>query len=341
MKRRDVLTSMGAATAAGSVLVGAGAYSRVEAQRGVTVEIVGDEDAYLGLRYGALDVECGDVVTFVTVTNQLKQPVKIDDLGFADVDDVELSDPWFVRCSDEEGEQEEFAKNDDELAVGQCVEVKVEILDCPVEPVTVEVPFDVEVSDEDVLVIAQGSGDRSVEITCECPREHGLSFVAFCGDVSAGDIEELDVLYDTEEDKLEGVSWSLVKGFDGNIEGLVLYGGFGEFDFDGACDENPDFEGKQTFLNYYENGEDSKNYENGEDSKVEIKPDDEEAGSDLKVARDPTQDTETCPDTGQTPSCPCPDDTNGSGWETGEGVKFEVADDGTLDAAEGEEFTCK
>ena len=311
MKRRDVLTSMGAATAAGSVLVGAGAYSRVEAQRGVTVEIVGDEDAYLGLQYGAHDVECGEVVTFVTITNQLKQSVKIDDLGFADVDDVELSDPWFVRCGDD---KEEFAKNDDELAVGQCVEVKVEILDCPVEPVTVEVPFDVEVSDDDVLVIAQGSGDRSVEITCECPREHGLSFVAFCGDVSAGDIEELDVLYDTEEDKIEGVSWSHVDGFDG-IEGIVLYGGFGEFDFDG----------KQTFLNYDYEDEDKAII--GEENQ--------------KVARDPDQDPETDPDTGQTPSCPCPDDTNGSGWNTGKGVKFEVADDGTLDAAEGEAFTCK
>ena len=314
MKRRDVLTLMGAATAAGCVLVGAGAYSRVEAQRGVTVEIVGDEDAYLGLRYGALDVECGKVVTFVTITNQLKQPVRIDDLGFADVDDIELSAPWIVRCGDNE---EEFAKNDDELAVGQCVEVKVEILDCPVEPVTVEVPFDVEVSDDDVLVIAQGSGDRSVEITCECPREHGLSFVAFCGDVTAADIEELDVLYDTEEDKIEGVSWTLIEEFDGNIEGIVLYGGFGEFDFDG----------KQTFLNY--------EYSELDEDKAII------GEENLKVARDTDKEPETDPETGQTPSCPCRDDTNGSGWDTGKGVKFEVADDGTLDAAEGEEFSCE
>ena len=223
MKRRDVLATMGAATAAGSVLVGAGAYTRVEAQRGVTVEIVGDEDAYLGLRYGDLDVECGDVVTFVTITNQLKQPVSIDDVGFADVDGIELSDPWFVRCSD--GTVFEEA---DELDVGQCVKVKVEILDCPVDPITVDVPFGVEVSEDDVLVIAQGSGDRSVEITCECPDIGGLSWVAFCGEVHADDID-FDYLFH-DDDRIKGISWSIDHPSADELQRVVLWGGFGEYD---------------------------------------------------------------------------------------------------------------
>ena len=49
MKRRKFLLGVGSATAAGSALIGSGAFSRVEAQRSVTVQVAEDPNAYLGL----------------------------------------------------------------------------------------------------------------------------------------------------------------------------------------------------------------------------------------------------------------------------------------------------
>ena len=320
MKRRNVLASMGAITAGGSALVGAGAYTRVEAQRGVTVEVVGDEEAYLGLRYRDLDVECGDVVTFVTITNQLKRPVSIDEVGFDDVDDVALSEPWFVRC----GNDAAFEATD-KLEVGECVQVRVEILDCPVDPVSVEVPFDVEVSDDDVLVVAQGSGERSVGITCECPRETGVSFVAFCGDVDGDDIADLEIVFD-EDGRDEGVRWELDGDSTAAIEGVVLFGGFGEF----TAQEDYN----QLFLNY--------EYESGMTEATIDRTDEANLGSNLLVKRYPQGGTD--PETGQHPSCPCRDDRDDEAAEwldTLGGVKFEVDDRGRIDATDGEAFTCR
>ena len=48
MQRRHVLLGVGAA-ASGSALIGTGAFSRVESQRDVTIEVAEDPDAYLGL----------------------------------------------------------------------------------------------------------------------------------------------------------------------------------------------------------------------------------------------------------------------------------------------------
>ena len=326
MRRRHVLASMGAATAGASALVGTGAFSRVESQRDVTIEVVGDEDAYLGLRYGDLEVECGQVVTFVKITNQLKQSVKIDDVGFDEIDDIELSDPWFVRCETEEGEDEEFGSGE-YLDVGRCVEVRVAVLECPPEGASVEVPFDVEVSDDDVLVIAQGSGDRQVEIDCDCPRDPGLSWVAFCGDVDAGDIVDLQILYDdeytdTDTDLDEGVRWTLRDGFDGTITGVVLFGGYGEFT------AREDY--NQLFLNY--------EYSDEMTEVMLDRDDPDDLGSDELVVWEPPTGTET----GQHPSCPCRDERTENEWlDEKRGVKFEVDDVGQLNAEDGEGFDCR
>jgi len=49
MKRRKFLLGVGSAAAAGSALIGSGAFSRVEAQRSVTIQVAEDPNAYLGL----------------------------------------------------------------------------------------------------------------------------------------------------------------------------------------------------------------------------------------------------------------------------------------------------
>lgn len=49
MDRRKFLVGMGALTAGGAAFLGTGAFSRVESQRDVTIEVAEDPDAYLGL----------------------------------------------------------------------------------------------------------------------------------------------------------------------------------------------------------------------------------------------------------------------------------------------------
>ena len=49
MKRRNFLVGVGGATIGGSALIGSGAFSRVESNRQVHIEVAKDPDAYLGL----------------------------------------------------------------------------------------------------------------------------------------------------------------------------------------------------------------------------------------------------------------------------------------------------
>jgi hypothetical protein len=49
MKRRKFLLGVGSAAAAGSALIGSGAFSRVEADRSVTIQVAKDPNAYLGM----------------------------------------------------------------------------------------------------------------------------------------------------------------------------------------------------------------------------------------------------------------------------------------------------
>ena len=49
MNRRNVLIGLGAVAAGGGAVLGTGAFSQVEASRTVTVDTVGDSDAFLGV----------------------------------------------------------------------------------------------------------------------------------------------------------------------------------------------------------------------------------------------------------------------------------------------------
>ncbi len=49
MERRKFLAGVGATSIGGSAILGSGAFSRVESQRGVTIQVAEDPDAYLGL----------------------------------------------------------------------------------------------------------------------------------------------------------------------------------------------------------------------------------------------------------------------------------------------------
>ena len=50
MERRNFLIGMGSTAAGASALIGSGAFSRVESQRNVTIQVARDDEAYLGMR---------------------------------------------------------------------------------------------------------------------------------------------------------------------------------------------------------------------------------------------------------------------------------------------------
>ncbi|WP_418284688.1 hypothetical protein [Halorubrum sp. DTA46] len=50
MERRNFLIGMGSTAAGASALIGSGAFSRIESQRSVTIQVAEDANAYLGMR---------------------------------------------------------------------------------------------------------------------------------------------------------------------------------------------------------------------------------------------------------------------------------------------------
>jgi hypothetical protein len=79
MKRRNFLIGAGGIAIGGGALLGSGAFSRVESQRQVTVQVANDENAYLGLK--PLD------------TPNSNNFVELDDDGHLTIDIGEHSDP--------------------------------------------------------------------------------------------------------------------------------------------------------------------------------------------------------------------------------------------------------
>ena len=85
MERRNFLIGMGSTAAGASALIGSGAFSRVESQRNVTIQVADDTEAYLGMKpldtpnsqnYVALD-ENGHL--YVQIDGQGNQQ-EVDDL---------------------------------------------------------------------------------------------------------------------------------------------------------------------------------------------------------------------------------------------------------------------
>lgn len=268
MKRRTFLLGMSTAAAGGSALLGSGAFSGVSPQRAAEVEVVGDDNAYLRLKYPDLSVECSNTVTLVEITNLSKEELTSFEIKNISVD----------------GGTVENVQTPDSLTVGESGDVTAEV-DCDGTE-TATVTFTVEATGSETSVRAR---ERSNDIGCNCQSTTGISFVAFCGDVSESDIDcTVDAAADTVEWKNNG---------DGTIDDLVLYGGFGSYTSKGPY-----------FLNF--------NDPPNSDGTVSVGEEDE------KVQKD---------ETSQEPSCPSPDQTNS-------GVKFEVADDGTVEKTES--FNC-
>lgn len=210
MNRRSFLVGAGTATVATGAVLASGSFSQVESQRRVTIETVGDEDAYLKLVYGEQTVDCTGEIELVTLTNQVKELLDSIEVEItSETDDVEFGDLSVPET----------------LAVGESgtVTLPVECEPNLEQPLTVT--FDVEVAGAGNTIKAE---QRSIELTCICDNPGsevtGIDFVAFCSDsepVTVTDISITDAEPAGENQKPTGISWTT----DSPVNEVVLYGG--------------------------------------------------------------------------------------------------------------------
>jgi hypothetical protein len=149
MKRRNFVLGLGTAAAGGSVVLGSGSFSRDRSHRDVTIETVGDDDAYLVLQYQDISFECAGTVTLVTLTNHFPEP--LTDIQVA----VSVSNNGITLTN---------VVTPDSLDVGESGMVTVDAV-CESDSATATVSFNVEASGEESAVEAM---DRSVQATCNC-----------------------------------------------------------------------------------------------------------------------------------------------------------------------------
>lgn len=149
------LALVAALTAAATLGVSTEGFSSTAADRQVSVEVVGDEDAYMSLRYVDTtdDADSGDSVAFVTVSNYFDQP-------------VDLTVRYAVD-SDEVAEPTEHTREYDNVGVGESVEVSTTVTCQSGGTPDDVVSFDV--SADGNSVYAETTSPRTVEYEVDCP----------------------------------------------------------------------------------------------------------------------------------------------------------------------------
>lgn len=214
MKRRTFLAGLTTATVGGSALLASGGYSQVESQRNVTIETVGDEDAYLKLVYNDWSLDCDGEINLVTLTNQLKHALT----------DIEVTYEA-MGSSIEFGELTVPAT----LEPGESGSASLPVECSPGTDENETVRFTVTVRGSDSTVQAW---DREIEVSCACasnPEEFDatqISFIAFCPSgtdpLLVTDVEVTHVKKGTGGiDEPTGVWWRTYEP----VDEVVLFGG--------------------------------------------------------------------------------------------------------------------
>jgi hypothetical protein len=184
MKRRNVLASMGAFTASGSLVIGSNGFTSTEVERDVDIDVVGDEDAFLGLIYEDFEVEeppnnvepttlrADYEERLVELLNQVGVALTVDEFEI----DVETDD----------GVEAELSHVPDTLGIGESGDVLVDI-ECSsvrLETETAIVSFDVAVSGTGVSI--ETTESRDVRVECPQTTDSLIQSLRFTG---AGNVQ--------------------------------------------------------------------------------------------------------------------------------------------------------
>lgn len=155
--RRRVLVLL-AVTAAAVAAVGSGSFTATTADRGVSVDVVGDENAYLALDYPDKEVDNGSTPTFLTVTNRFT--TTLDDIT------VEY---WVGESVDNLASRDDGTLQNESVGVGEARSFGDVTLTCPNNSTgteTATVYFDVTAYGDGIDV--ETTKDRTVELTVNC-----------------------------------------------------------------------------------------------------------------------------------------------------------------------------
>jgi hypothetical protein len=226
MRRRTFLFgSLGAVGGAGLLASGKG-FSREEAQRAVSVEVVGDENAYVRLEYldqvlvDGIVGDCRATREFITITNQSKVP--LTDFSI----DIELDSTPGYRIVG--------VTTPEELAVGEVgvIEVTFEAVGtCTADtPGTVTIDdFEIEGTNPNIdrrESFFDIQRERALTLAAECylPGKE-ISFIAFCPE-NESEVEDLQnttiqTCAENQDGETTAVRWDAPVG----VDEVVVYGG--------------------------------------------------------------------------------------------------------------------
>lgn len=157
---RKLLAVLVVTAATASLVVGSGGFSSASADRAMSVDVVGDDEAYMSLDYSDATVSGGKEVTFVTVSNRFTEEVEI-------TVDYEVE-------SDDGGQIESESGNETEdVGVGEEFDVAVE-LDCQSNGrQDATVSFDVDATGDSVSAETSESRHVDYQVICNNSRDEG------------------------------------------------------------------------------------------------------------------------------------------------------------------------
>ena len=126
MKRRELILLLGGASS-GAMSVGTGAFSSVEAERNVEVDVVSDNEAFVGYKTlnDGTDVKKDDHITLVRITNRFGDDISIVDVQVDEGGDM-LSDISY-NGTIESGEQKDIKAHIGDISPGETVDIEITV----------------------------------------------------------------------------------------------------------------------------------------------------------------------------------------------------------------------
>ncbi len=157
MKRRSVILSFAAALAGAGFLVDTRGFSSIEAERTVTIDVVGDENAFLQLEYPSEPVDCEDEFQLVEIGNRTTTALTSVVVSIESVPDGLSLDPT------DDIVVVDGAVDGETLDPGKSESVMIEVTDDGFTG-TGEIAFGVSVRGADISV--DTTEPRTVEVDC-------------------------------------------------------------------------------------------------------------------------------------------------------------------------------
>jgi len=249
IKRRRFLLGSGVALS-GTAVVGSGAFSRVESQREARVDVVGDEDAYLGLVYDeTVAFDCEGMVE-LAVENQTKEvlgeevTVDFDTGDGITITGIEVRGEDAEQFEADEGNTRVELQDDGAFGIGRRVTIELTVECDSGFDGTSDLTFGIEATGDGTNILVDDDHPRSVEVDCDCAPTFdasSISFVAFCAATDGQSAPQVSVeaVEFTGDDEPVTVDYERTGG--GELGEILLWTGGGDAGllvFDGSLPDD-------------------------------------------------------------------------------------------------------